>query len=76
MWLCSTLCLVCVLRLLNISPDYWRQYLSPMENPEPVTSPNVGSAHSSPGFNSPSTPEQRPGQASVEVSCSQTLAIS
>ena len=61
-----------VLRLLNISPDYWRQYLSPMENPEPMTSPNIGSAQSSPGFTSPATPEQRPGTCctdSVHVQC-------
>jgi Rac GTPase-activating protein 1 len=51
-----------VQRLLNITPDYWRQYLSPMENPEPVmASPNLGSTRTSPaGFTSPSTPEQRP----------------
>ena len=61
-----------VLRLLKISPDYWRQYLSPMENPEPMTSPNIGSAQSSPGFTSPATPEQRPGTCctdSVHVHC-------
>jgi hypothetical protein len=34
-----------------------------MENPEPISSPNIGSAQTSPApaFTSPSTPEQRPG---------------
>ncbi|XP_064402020.1 uncharacterized protein LOC135347852 isoform X3 [Halichondria panicea] len=47
-------------RLLTISPDYWRQYLSPVDNPEPPVSPTL-SAQSSPGvLNSPATPELRP----------------
>ena len=48
-------------RLLGISADYWRQYLSPADNPEPPVSPSP-SVQSSPGaLNSPATPELRPG---------------
>ena len=49
-------------RLLTISPDYWRQYLSPVDNPEPPVSPTL-SVQSSPGaLNSPATPKLRPGE--------------
>jgi len=45
-------------RLLGISCDYWRQYLSPVDNPEPQSS--TPSSPSSPGAGSPTTPELRP----------------
>ena len=52
-------------RLLGITGDYWRQYLSPMDNPEPPTSPTP-SVQSSPGMMmSPATPEMRPGETVV-----------
>lgn len=50
-------------RLLNISPDYWRQYLSPDENPDPqspTTNQLPSSATSTPVITSPSTPELMP----------------
>ena len=48
-------------RLLSISSDYWRQYLSPADNLEVPVSPTP-SVQSSPGaLNSPATPELRPG---------------
>ena len=53
-----------MMKLLNISADYWKQYMTECENPEPaggvVCSPTP-SALSSPGFRSPATPELRPG---------------
>ena len=48
-----------VQRLMSISSDYWRQYLSPMENPDPM-SPTLAS----PGAMSPASPEVRPVPAS------------
>ena len=52
-------------RLLGITGDYWRQYLSPMDNPEPPTSPTP-SVQSSPGMMmSPATPEMRPGETVI-----------
>ena len=47
-------------RLMGISGDYWRQYLSSVDNPDPQSP--APSAHSSPGMGSPSTPEQRPSK--------------
>ena len=47
-------------RLMGISGDYWRQYLSPVDNPEPQSP--APSGQSSPGMASPSTPEQRPSK--------------
>ena len=54
-------------KLLGISFDYWRQYLSPMEHPDPTVSPtsSVQSVQSSPALLSPATPELRPGEISV-----------
>ena len=51
-------------KLLGISGDYWRQYLSPMEHPDPTVSPtpSVRSVQSSPTLLSPATPELRPGE--------------
>ena len=51
-------------KLIGISADYWRQYLSPMENPDPTVSPtpSVQSIQSSPAILSPATPELRPGE--------------
>ena len=51
-------------KLLGISGDYWRQYLSPMEHPDPTVSPtpSVQSVQSSPALLSPATPELRPGE--------------
>ena len=51
-------------RFLKISEDYWRQYLSPDDNPDPC-SPRKWeqpvSATSTPMISSPSTPELMPG---------------
>ncbi|KAL5497620.1 hypothetical protein EMCRGX_G014128 [Ephydatia muelleri] len=47
-----------VQRLMGISGDYWKQYLSPVDNPDPQSP--APSVQSSPGMASPSTPEQRP----------------
>lgn len=47
-----------VQRLMGISGDYWKQYLSPVDNPDPQSP--APSAQSSPVMASPSTPEQRP----------------
>ena len=52
-----------MMSLLGISPDYWKQYMSEWDNPDPATlatSPTP-SVRSSPGFRSPATPELRPG---------------
>ena len=51
-------------KLLGIAGDYWRQYLSPMEHPDPTVSPtpSVQSVRSSPALLSPATPELRPGE--------------
>ena len=50
---------VVMMKLLGISSDYWKQYMSECENP--VTSPTP-SVRSSPGMRSPATPELRPGR--------------
>ena len=49
---------------IGIAGDYWRQYLSPMEHPDPTVSPtpSVQSIQSSPALLSPVTPELRPGE--------------
>ena len=56
-------------RLLNISSDYWRQYLSPEDNPDPQ-SPTPSHAPSSPTtpptLRSPSTPELMPGKENIK----------
>eukprot|EP00731_Ephydatia_muelleri_P009343 Em0004g1681a len=49
---------IVVQRLMGISADYWKQYLSPVDNPDPQSP--APSVQSSPGMASPSTPEQRP----------------
>ncbi len=49
-------------RLLGISGDYWRQYMSDMDNPEPSGSSPTPSVISSPGLRSPATPELRPSE--------------
>ena len=56
-------------KLLGIAGDYWRQYLSPMEHPDPTVSPtpSVQSIQSSPALLSPATPELRPGELKVCV---------
>ena len=60
---------VVMMRLLGISADYWKQYMSESDNPEPpVTSPTP-SVRSSPGLRSPATPELRPGQQNPRVFC-------
>lgn len=51
-----------MMRLLGISEDYWRQYMSEKEHPEPYSSPSPTSLPPTPGpFRSPDTPELRPG---------------
>lgn len=56
-----------MMRLLGISGDYWRQYMSEKDHPEPPSSPSPSSVLSpSPGpFRSPATPELRPGQYGI-----------
>ena len=50
-----------MLKLLGIPGDYWRQYMSETDNPEPPVSPTPSTSNS-PSFKSPATPELRPGQ--------------
>ena len=63
-------------KLLGISSDYWRQYLSPMENPNPNVSPtpSVQSIQSSPALLSPATPELRPGKRIRQLVLSCTVS--
>ena len=62
-------------KLLGTSGDYWRQYLSPMEHPDPTVSPtpSVHSVQSSPALLSPATPELRPSTRAFSPFTSQIV---
>lgn len=52
---------VVMMKLLGIPSEYWKQYMSEEDNPEPSATSPTPSGVASPGFKSPATPELRPG---------------
>ena len=68
---------VVLMKLLGISSDYWKQYMSESDNPEPSTAVSpTPSVRSSPGLRSPATPELRPGQHNAWEMLGKCLYIS
>ena len=57
---------VVMMKLLGIAAEYWKQYMSESDNPEPSATSPTPSVVSSPGFHSPATPELRPGQCILD----------
>ncbi len=52
---------IVLMKLLGIASEYWKQYMSESDNPEPSATSPTPSVLSSPGLRSPATPELRPG---------------